>query len=285
LKSLVALLPATNGEQHSVFQPARSPDELYSLVSTDGRKEYDVRDLLACVIDAGSMDEYKADYGKSIVCAYARIAGRPVGVVANQRIRVQSPTSGLQLPGVIYADSAEKAARFVLDCNQSRLPIAFFQDVSGFMVGKAAEESGIIRAGAQLVNAVSNSTVPKITMIIGGSYGAGNYALCGKAFDPRFIFAWPNAHYAVMGAAQASNVVFDLLTRGAANRSPEDLMALREKVKHDYAAQTDIRYGAARGWIDAIIQPHETRGVLSAALGYASRPMPKAQFHTGVLQV
>jgi acetyl-CoA carboxylase carboxyltransferase component len=258
---------------------------VYALASLDGRKEYDVRDLLACIVDAGSVDEYKADYGKSLVCTYARIGGRAVAVVANQRIRVHSPQFGLQMPGVIYADSAEKAARFVLDCNQTRLPIIFFQDVSGFMVGKAAEQSGIIRAGAQLVNAVSNSTVPKITVVVGGSYGAGNYALGGKAFDPRFIFAWPNARYAVMGPAQASSVVYDILTRGASDRPPEELAALREKVKHNYTEQTDIRYGAARGWVDAIIPPHQTRALLIAALGYASRPMPKAPFHTGVLQV
>jgi acetyl-CoA carboxylase carboxyltransferase component len=189
------------------------------------------------------------------------------------------------MPGVIYATSAEKAARFVLDCNQTRLPLVFFQDVSGFMVGKDAEQSGIIRAGAQLVNAVSNSTVPKVTVVVGGSYGAGNYALCGKAFDPRFIFAWPNAHYAVMGAAQASSVVYDILARSQTNRTPEELAALREKVKREYTEQTDIRYGAARGWVDAIIQPHETRAALITALRHANRPMPQARFHTGVLQV
>jgi 3-methylcrotonyl-CoA carboxylase beta subunit len=266
-------------------QPARPPEALYDLISLDGRHEYDVRDLLACVVDANSLEEYKADYGKTLVCAYARLGGRAVGIVANQRTRVQSKNAGLQMPGVIYADSAEKAARFVMDCNQTRLPLVFFQDVSGFMVGKDAEQSGIIRAGAQLVNAVSNSTVPKLTVIVGGSYGAGNYALCGKAFDPRFIFAWPNARYAVMGAAQASDVVYNILARGAKDRPAEELTALREKVKQDYLEQTDIRYGAARGWVDAIIQPHETRDVLLMALECATRPPPKASFHTGVLQV
>jgi len=267
-------------------EPSRPATDLYSLVSLDGRREYDVRDLFACVFDAHSLDEYKADYGKSLVCAYARLGGRAVGIVANQRMRVQSKTTGLQMPGVIYADSADKAARFILDCNQTRLPILFFQDVSGFMVGKDAEQSGIIRSGAKLVSAVSNSTVPKITVIVGGSYGAGNYALCGKAFDPRFIFAWPHARYAVMGAAQASDVVFNILTRSnAAERTPEELAALREKIKSDYVEQADIRYGAARGWVDAIIQPHDTRAVLLTALACATRPAPKASFHTGVLQV
>lgn len=263
----------------------RRADDVFDLVSLDGRKEYDMRDLLACVVDAGSIDEYKADYGKSLVCAYARIDGRAVGIVANQRMRVQSKTTGTQMPGVIYADSAEKAARFIMDCNQTALPLVFFQDVSGFMVGKDAEQSGIIRSGAQLVNAMSNSIVPKITVVVGGSYGAGNYALCGKAFDPRFIFAWPNARYAVMGAAQASDVVYNILARSAKDRPPEELAALREKVKTDYLEQTDIRYGAARGWIDAIIQPDATRQVLIAVLSLATRPPPQARFHTGVLQV
>jgi 3-methylcrotonyl-CoA carboxylase beta subunit len=265
--------------------PSRPAIDLYSLVSLDGRREYDVRDLLACIVDANSLDEYKADYGQSLVCAYARLGGRPAGIVANQRIRVRSRVSGLQMPGVIYADSADKAARFILDCNQTRLPLIFFQDVSGFMVGREAEQSGIIRSGAKLVNAMSNSTVPKLTVVVGGSYGAGNYALCGKAFDPRFIFAWPNARYAVMGAAQASDVVYNILARGAKDRPPEELAKLREQVRQNYVEQTDIRYGAARGWVDAIIQPHDTRAVLMAALDYAMRPAPQAKFHTGVIQV
>jgi 3-methylcrotonyl-CoA carboxylase beta subunit len=288
LRTLVGLLPDqnSNAQMPNATPPARAADDVYELVSIDGRKEYDARDLLACIVDAESLEEYKADYGKSLVCAYARIGGRAVGIVANQRMRVQSKKAGLQMPGVIYADSAEKAARFIMDCNQTRLPLVFFQDVSGFMVGKDAEQSGIIRSGAQLVNAMSNSTVPKLTVIVGGSYGAGNYALCGKAFDPRFILAWPNARYAVMGPAQASDVVYNILARGAAkDRSPEDLAKLREQVKQNYVEQADIRYAAARGWVDAIIAPHETRDVLLTALDYATRPMPRANFHTGVVQV
>ena len=240
------------------------------------------------VVDEGSLDEYKADYGKTLVTAYARINGRPVGIVANQRVQVRTKKEGIQMGGVIYADSADKAARFIMDCNQTNLPIIFFQDVSGFMVGLDAEESGIIRSGAKLVNAVSNSVVPKITVIVGGSFGAGNYAMCGKAYDPRFIVAWPNARYAVMGAAQASDTVFSILARarerGDKKASPEELEELRAKVKQSYEEQTDIRYGAARGWVDAIIQPHETRDVLIRLLEYVSRPMPKAHFHTGVIQ-
>jgi acetyl-CoA carboxylase carboxyltransferase component len=296
VRSLVGLLPADERaaeapESRSKAAPAthdttRPAHDLYSLVSLDGRKEYDARDLLLCVVDAGSFEEYKADYGKSLVCAYARLGGRAVGVIANQRMRVRTARGEFQMPGVIYADSADKAARFILDCNQTRLPLIFFQDVQGFMVGKEAEQSGIIRAGAKLVNAVSNSTVPKLTVVVGGSYGAGNYALCGKAFDPRFIFAWPSAKYAVMGAAQASDVVFNILTRNnASERTPEELAALRSQVKQNYLEQADIRYGAARGWVDAIIQPHDTRTVLLTALACATRPAPKARFHTGVLQV
>jgi acetyl-CoA carboxylase carboxyltransferase component len=269
-------------------KPAKNPDSVYDLISFEGRQSYDARDLLAMVVDEDSLDEYKADYGKTLVTVYARINGRPVGIVANQRVQVRTKKEGIQMGGVIYADSADKAARFIMDCNQTNLPIIFFQDVSGFMVGRDAEESGIIRSGAKLVNAVSNSVVPKITVIVGGSFGAGNYAMCGKAYDPRFIVAWPNARYAVMGAAQASDTVFSILARaherGDKKASPEELEDLRAKVKQSYEEQTDIRYGAARGWVDAIIQPHETRDVLIRLLEYVSRPMPKAHFHTGVIQ-
>jgi 3-methylcrotonyl-CoA carboxylase beta subunit len=292
LKSLIGLLPAESNSSHATSHPSHEPEhpasKIYELVSFDGRKEYDVRELMKCLVDAGSIDEYKADYGKSIVCAFARLGGRPVGIVANQRQRVQSKaagTAGLQMPGVIYADSADKSARFIMDCNQTRVPLLFLQDVSGFMVGKDAEQTGIIRSGAKMVNALSNSTVPKITLITGGSFGAGNYVMCGKAFDPRFIFAWPHAKYAVMGAAQASDVVFNILTRSAKDKSPAELDALRAKVKADYTEQTDIRYGAARGWVDAILQPHDTRATLIRAFALAARPTPKASFHTGVLQV
>jgi len=292
IRSLVALLPEAKSAGargvHAVPKPAKIPHSVYDLISFDGRKNYDVRDLLATIVDEGSLDEYKADYGKTLVTAYARINGHPVGIVANQRVQVRTKKEGIQMGGVIYSESADKAARFVMDCNQTNSPIIFFQDVSGFMVGRDAEESGIIRSGAKLVNAVSNSVVPKITVIVGGSFGAGNYALCGKAYDPRFIVAWPNARYAVMGAAQASDTVFSILAkareRGDKKASPEELEELRTKVKQSYEEQTDIRYGAARGWVDAVIQPHETRDVLIRLLDYVSRPMPKTGFHTGVIQ-
>jgi 3-methylcrotonyl-CoA carboxylase beta subunit len=294
LRSLVALLPeAKNSDAAKIdnknFKTAKSPDSLYDLVSLDGQKNYDARDLLAAIVDTGSLNEYKADYGKTLVTTYARIAGRAVGIVASQRLQVRTKKEGIQMGGVIYSDSADKAARFVMGCNQDALPIIFFQDVTGFMVGKDAEQSGIIRSGAKLVNAVSNSVVPKITVVVGGSFGAGNYALCGKAYDPRFILAWPNARYAVMGAAQASDTVFSILARarerGDKKASHEELDELRKKVKASYEEQTDIRYGAARGWVDAIVQPHDTRDALIQLLQYISRPTPKAHFHTGVIQV
>ena len=291
VRSLLKLLPEANEKcaMPGVKDAAKPGDAVYDLISLDGHKNYDARDLLATIIDADSLDEYKADYGKTLVTAYARIGGRALGIVASQRLQVRTKTEGIQMGGVIYSDSADKAARFVMDCNQVGLPILFFQDVTGFMVGKAAEQSGIIRSGAKLVNAVSNSIVPKITIVVGGSFGAGNYALCGKAYDPRFILAWPNARYAVMGAAQASDTVFSILARakerGDKKAAPEELEELRAKVKASYEEQTDIRYGAARGWIDAIIQPHETRDVLIRLLSYVSRPPAKGRFHTGVIQV
>ncbi|PYL15097.1 MAG: methylcrotonoyl-CoA carboxylase [Verrucomicrobia bacterium] len=294
LRSLIALLPEAETTKaakidNKMPKPAKNPDALYELVSLDGQKQYEARDLLASIVDANSVDEYKADYGKTIVTVYARLGGHAVGIVANQRLQVRTKKEGIQMGGVIYSDSANKAARFVMDCNQTGLPIIFFQDVTGFMVGRDAEQSGIIRSGAKLVNAVSNSIVPKITVVVGGSFGAGNYAMCGKAYDPRFIVAWPSARYAVMGAAQASDTVFAILARarerGDRKATHEDLEELRAKVKQNYEEQTDIRYGAARGWVDAIIQPHQTRDVLIQLLRYVSRPMPKARFHTGVIQV
>src|SRR5436305_2609880 len=293
LRSLVGLLPEARATKDVSKQKepasAKRPQAVYDLIGLDGNKPYDARDLLASIIDADSLDEYKADYGKTLVTAYARIAGRPVGIVASQRLQARTKKEGIQMGGVIYADSADKAARFILDCNQTGLPIIFFQDVTGFMVGRDAEQSGIIRSGAKLVNAVSNSTVPKITVVVGGSFGAGNYAMCGKAYDPRFIVAWPTARYAVMGAAQASDTVFAILARardrGDKKATHEELEELRIKVKQSYEEQTDIRYGAARGWVDAIIQPNETRDILIRLLQYVARPKPEARFHTGVIQV
>jgi 3-methylcrotonyl-CoA carboxylase beta subunit len=292
LRGLVALLPAENpvspSQTSAPAAPARNPQDLYDFVSADGSRPYDARDLLACIVDGGSLQESKAEYGQTLVTAYARLSGRAVGIVASQRLPVRTKTEGIQMGGVLYADSADKAARFVMDCNQTGLPLIFFQDVQGFMVGRDAEASGIIRSGAKLVNAVSNSVVPKLTVIVGGSFGAGHYALCGKAYDPRFILAWPNARYAVMGAAQAAEVVYSLLKRKGKDKGggEEEDEALRERVQRTYQEQTGIRYGAARGWVDAVIPPYETRSILTRLLDCAVRPAPPTpRFHMGVTQV
>jgi acetyl-CoA carboxylase carboxyltransferase component len=292
IRKLLDLLPkpAAQRRREKTTEPERDPSDVYTLVSLDGRREYETRELLKCIVDAGSMSEYKADYGQTLVCAYARIGGAPVGIVANQRTRQKSKKAGIQIGSVIYSDSADKAARFIMDCNQSSLPIVFVQDVQGFMVGRDAEQSGIIRSGAKMVNAMSNCRVPKITLIVGGSFGAGNYAMCGRAFDPRFILAWPSAKFAVMGAEQASETLFSILKRARENKKGadngmEDLEALREQVKQNYLDQLDIRHVAGRGWVDAIIAPETTRDVLIRLLKYVTRPMPSAKFHTGVLQV
>jgi acetyl-CoA carboxylase carboxyltransferase component len=287
LRSLIALLPDDPASPQHFAAPQRDVDGVYDIVN--GHGEFDVRDVLACIADAGSIQEYKAEYGKTLACAYASIGGQKVGIVANQRMRSKSANGELQIGGVIYHDSADKAARFIMDCNQTGLPLVFLQDVTGFMVGRDAEQHGIIRSGAKLVNAVSNSTVPKITVVIGGSFGAGNYALCGKAFDPAFIFAWPGARYAVMGAEQAADTILSIERRAAerAGRklADDELQRLHDDIKNDYERQTDIRYGAARGWVDAIIAPHETRDVLVHALRMAMRPPPKGGFRGGVMQV
>ena len=251
--------------------------------------EYDVRDLIKLLTDDQPFDEYKQGFGQALVCGTARLGGTAIGIVANQRMRVKTADGTLQFGGVIYIDSADKAARFVMDCNQTRVPILFLQNVNGFMVGRDAEHSGIIRAGAKLVNAISNSVVPKITLITGGSFGAGNYALCGKAFDPRFIFAWPTAKYAVMGGDQAASTLLDVqvqaLKRQGKEPDADELATLRDKVKASYDEQTDIRYAAARLWVDAIVKPEDSRAALLTAIGVATRHDEGRVFKTGVLQV
>ncbi len=287
IRSLVEMYPPRISREQGIA-PARSADELDRIVPADGRGEYDVRQVLECIVDAGSIDEYKPDYGRTLVTAYVRIDGKPAGVIANQRKRSHSAQGELQMGGVLYPDAVEKAARFVMDCNQTGLPIIFFQDVQGFMVGKQAEQSGIIRSGAKLVNAMSNSVVPKLTVIIGGSFGAGNYAMCGKAYDPALILAWPNARYAVMGGGQAAETLLSLRLRDAEKSgqtlSPEQIQELRSSIRSRYEDQTDIRYGAARGWVDAIIAPENTRLWLAQALEILPRDR-FAEFRTGVLQV
>ncbi|HJZ92555.1 MAG TPA: acyl-CoA carboxylase subunit beta [Gemmataceae bacterium] len=254
-----------------------------------GSAEYEVRDLIRGILDPAPFDEYKPEYGQTLVCGTGRLGGRAVGVVANQRKRTKPAQGPVQYGGVIYVDSADKAARFVMDCNQSRIPIVFLQNVNGFMVGKEAEQAGIIKSGAKLVNVISNSVVPKLTVITGGSFGAGNYALCGKAFDPRMIFAWPNARYAVMGGDQAANTLLDIqvaaLKREGKAPDAADLAALRDQVKASYDEKTDVRYAAARLWVDRIVRPHETRSALLAALAVGTRHDDGRPFRTGVLQV
>lgn len=280
LRSLVEMLPEDPLWHYEGRKPKLKSDTLLSLVSVDGRHEYDGHDLLNAIFDEGSLLEYKEEYGKTILCTYAKLNGLPVGVVSNQRKPITSGKGEIEIGGVLYSDSADKAARFILECNQMKIPLIFLQDVMGFMVGKDAEASGIIRSGAKLVNAISNSIVPKITCIVGNSFGAGHYALCGKAYDPRFIIAWPNARYAVMGAEQARSTLESVQSK----KGKEDLEVLH-RMEEAYVKQMDIRYAAARGWVDAIIPPNQTREVLMKLLEYAHRvPEIKNSFSTGVIQ-
>jgi 3-methylcrotonyl-CoA carboxylase beta subunit len=290
LRSLVDLLPVVSHPKQKTLPPKKDPRTLYDLISADGAKGYDVHDLLDCIIDAGSQQEYKAEYGKTLITVFAKINGIAVGIVANQREMTKNGKGEIEIGGVIYAESADKAARFVMDCNQMKLPLIFLQDVVGFMVGKEAEHSGIIRSGAKLVSAVSNSIVPKITVVVGNSFGAGNYALCGKAYDPNFIVAWPNAKYAVMGAEQAADTLFTIQEKAAERQGKilgkGELENMHRNIKESYEEQTDIRYAAARGWVDAIIDPAKTREVLIQFLALVQRaPTPLKTFHTGVMQV
>jgi 3-methylcrotonyl-CoA carboxylase beta subunit len=294
LRRLVAAVAADPAEPPPPFKrlasaaPARPGGEVYGIVGGP-RRDYDVRDLLASILDGGTFDEYKAEFGQTLVCGTARLGGFPVGIVANQHRQVRPADGPVQFGGVIYVDSAEKAARFVMNCNQDWLPILFFQDVNGFMVGRDSEREGIIKAGAKLVNAISNSRVPKLTVLVGGSYGAGNYALCGKAFDPRFIFAWPTAHCAVMGGEQATSTLLDItiksLERQGEDIDREKLDRLKNEVKESYERQMDPRYAAARGWVDKIIDPARTREELIFALQIATRHAEQEPFKLGVFQV
>ena len=272
--------------------PAIAPEEIYGIYDPSPAKPYDMKEVLARVVDAGRFDEYKAEYGKTLICGYARIGGFAVGIVANQKLHAQQTDheghKRIEFGGVIYTESAEKAARFIMDCNQNLIPLVFFHDVNGFMVGRDAEWSGIIKAGAKMVNAVSNSVVPKITVIVGGSFGAGHYAMCGKAYDPRFVFAWPCAKYAVMSGDSAAGTLVEIkikqLERSGKKLSEEERKELYESVKRTYDDQTDPRYGAARLWIDKIIDPMETREAVIQALEAAALNPEVPEFKVGVLQ-
>lgn len=272
--------------------PALTGEEIYGIYDASPARPYDMKEILARILDESRFDEYKPEYGKTLVCGYARIGGFAVGIVANQKLHAQQTdhegNKRVEFGGVIYTESAEKAARFIMDCNQNLIPLIFFHDVNGFMVGRDAEWSGIIKAGAKMVNAVSNSVVPKITVIVGGSFGAGHYAMCGKAYDPRFVFAWPTARYAVMSGDSAAGTLVEIkvkqLERSGKKLTEEEKKELFDSVKKTYDEQTDPRYGAARLWIDKIIDPMETRQAVTQALEAAALNPEVPEFKVGVLQ-
>ncbi|RCK72240.1 MAG: Methylcrotonyl-CoA carboxylase carboxyl transferase subunit [Ignavibacteriae bacterium] len=267
--------------------PEFDPQEIYGIIPDDRTKPFDTYQLLARIVDAGSFDEYKAGYGKTIITAYARIDGWAVGIVANQRAIVKNKKGEMQFGGVIYSDSADKATRFIMNCNQKLIPLIFFQDVTGFMVGTRAEQGGIIKDGAKMVNAVANSVVPKITFIIGNSYGAGNYAMCGKAYDPRFIFAWPTAQIAVMGGKQASETLLSIRLQSSSKKeqiSEEDKQKLLSEIQNRYNSQLDPLYAAARLWVDEIVDPLDTRKIISYCIEIAANNPEIPRFNPGVIQ-
>jgi 3-methylcrotonyl-CoA carboxylase beta subunit len=299
LRRIRALVDKMGAPNPPVFShvPSKEPlyanEEIYGIFSGDPGKQYDMREIIARIVDGSEFEEYRAEYGETLLCGYARIGGWATGIVANQKKHVQTTARGsdqkrLEFGGVIYTESAEKAARFILDCNQNRIPLIFLHDVNGFMVGKDAEWSGIIRAGAKMVNAVANSVVPKITVICGGSFGAGNYAMCGKAYDPRFMFTWPTAKFAVMSGDAAANTLTEIklkqMEREGKKVDEKAKRELHESVKASYEKQSDPRYAAARLWVDAIIDPAHTRDALIVALEAASLNSEIREFKTGVLQ-
>jgi 3-methylcrotonyl-CoA carboxylase beta subunit len=280
----------TAGFDRSVAKaPVKNPEEIYGIISEGSNKPYDMLEIIERIIDGSDFEEFKADYGKTILCGYARIDGWAVGIVANQRKVVKNKKGEMQLGGVIYNDSADKAARFILNCNQKKIPLVFLQDVTGFMVGSKSEHSGIIKDGAKMVNAVANSVVPKITIIVGNSYGAGNYAMCGKAYDPRFIYAWPSAKIAVMGGEQAAKTLLQIqvaaLKAKGKEITPEDEQKMLSEIINRYNSQTTPYYAAARLWVDEIIDPIETRKVISEGIAAANNYPAINDMKTGVFQV
>ncbi len=296
IRSLVEKMGHRRGapfNQHKPELPAHPAEEIYGIFSSDPSKQYDMREIIARIADGSRFDEYRAEYGQTVLCGLTRIGGWAVGIVANNKKHVQIAAAGtgerrMEFGGVIYTESADKAARFILDCNQNLIPLVFLHDVNGFMVGKEAEWSGIIRSGAKMVNAVANSVVPKITVICGGSFGAGHYAMCGKAYDPRFVFAWPTARYAVMSGDAAASTLVEIkikqLEREGKKLTEADKKELYESVRATYEHQTDPRYAAARLWVDAIIDPAQTRHALIEALDAAALNPDVREFKTGVLQ-
>jgi len=292
VKSIMSKLakPASAGfNRIPSIQPELNKGELFTIMAEGNSKPYDIKDMIRCIADKDSFDEFKADYGKTIVCGYARVDGWAVGFVANQRLIVKSKKGEMQMGGVIYNDSADKAARFIMNCNQKKIPLVFLQDVTGFMVGSKSEHSGIIKDGAKLVNTVANSVVPKITIIIGNSYGAGNYAMCGKAYDPRFIYAWPTAKIAVMGGGQAAKTMLQIQVASMKAKglevSPEEEETILKTITDNYTRQTKPQYAAARLWVDGIINPADTRLVISEGIKAADQNPVIPAFNTGVFQV
>ncbi|PWT96473.1 MAG: methylcrotonoyl-CoA carboxylase [Bacteroidetes bacterium] len=269
--------------------PQKNPQEIYGVMPTDPTKSYDMLEIIERIVDDSDFDQFKQDYGKSILCGYARIDGWAVGIVANQRKIVKSRRGEMQMGGVIYNDSADKGARFIMNCNQKNIPLVFLQDVTGFMVGSRSEHAGIIKDGAKMVNAVANSIVPKITIIVGNSYGAGNYAMCGKAYDPRFIYAWPSAKIAVMGGDQAAKTLLQIQVAGMKSKgqevSAEEEKKLLNEIIDKYNKQTTPYYAAARLWVDAIIDPIETRQIISEGISAANHSKNNETMKLGVFQV
>jgi 3-methylcrotonyl-CoA carboxylase beta subunit len=280
--------PTAGFDRIEVQQPLYAPSEIGSLLPADRAKQYDMYDILARIVDGSEIDEYKAGYGKTVVTGYARIDGWAVGIVANQRSVVRTQKGEMQVGGVLYSDSADKAARFIMNCNQKMIPLVFFQDVTGFMVGSRAEQGGIIKDGAKMVNAVANSVVPKFTIVIGNSYGAGNYAMCGKAYDPRLIVAWPSAEIAVMGGKQASETLLAIrvqqLEKAGKKIGRDEQQSLLGEIQRRYDHETDAYYAAARLWVDAIIDPAETRELVSLGIAMASQNPEVKRFNPGVIQ-
>ena len=271
------------------IEPKANPENLYTLIPKERNQPYDTYELIDLIVDADSIDEYKKEYGQTLITTYAKIEGWSVGIVANQRKVVKSKTGEMQFGGVIYGDAADKATRFIANCNQRNIPLVFLQDVTGFMVGSKAEHSGIIKDGAKMVNAVANSVVPKFTVVVGNSFGAGNYAMCGKAFDPRLMLAWPSAKMAVMGGEQAANVLLQI-EKAAVKKSGVTLdkkkeTTLKEQISKDYKEKTEILYAASQLWVDAVIDPIETRSWISMGITLANNAPATEKFNMGVLQV
>jgi 3-methylcrotonyl-CoA carboxylase beta subunit len=268
--------------------PKLNPEDIYGLLPEDREKPYDMLEIIKRIVDQSEIEEYKKEYGKSIICGLARVDGWAVGIVANQRTVVKSKKGEMQFGGVIYSDSADKAARFIMNCNQKKIPLVFLQDVTGFMVGSRSEHGGIIKDGAKMVNAVANSVVPKFTFIIGNSYGAGNYAMCGKAYDPRLIYAWPSAKIAVMGGSQAAKTLLQMeesaLKAKGEEITPEKEAALLKEITDRYNEQTTPYYAASRLWVDGIIDPLDTRKVISMGIEAANQSPVKKQFNVGIIQ-